>query len=428
MGRPWGLFPALFAVAWLLLAGIAQPAGAAPDEEALGRAQGYPVAPRITQAYEELYKVGSFSAMDSLAQHCSMPASGQPQPLPRAAAETAFQYRYQGRTLSLDEYMGRQRATTVLVLKDGEIVAERYNYARTSSMRMISHSMGKTVVALGVVKALEEGHIRSLEDRAEEYVPGLKGSLYGGTRLINLLRMASGAKYVEDYTPGDDRARVNAAMRRLGTVAGVRVITERALPEGEGFNYSGAQTAVLGLVLHAATGRHLCDYIGEKIWQPLGAAAAATWLTNPADGEEYAQGTIGATVHDYARLGWMLANDGAVGGRDGMAAGRTVLARERLLDMTDPARQPEAFRPGRMQNKGSTYYGYGYQVWLLPGTHRRFALLGIHGQIVMVDPDLKLVVVHTAVGKDAAGDASGTHLNAERDALLRGIVARYGRW
>jgi hypothetical protein len=37
-------------------------------------------------------------------------------------------------------------------------------------------------------------------------------------------------------------------------------------------------------------------------------------------------------------------------------------------------------------------------------------------------------MVHTAVGKDAAGDASGTHLGAERDALFRGIVAQYGHW
>lgn len=412
----------------LLLAGMAPLALAAPAEEALGRAQGYPPAPRIAQAYEERYKVGSFSAMDSLAPHCRMPAAARPLELPRAEGETDFRYRYQGRTLGLEDYMARQRATAVLVVKDGRIVAERYNYARQPDMRMISHSMGKTVVALGIVKALEEGLIRSLEDRAEAYVPALAGSLYGGTRLVNLLRMASGAKYVEDYTPGDDRARVNAAMRRFGTVAGVRVITERAEPEGAGFNYGGAQTAVLGLVLHAATGRGLCDYIGEKVWQAMGAAAAATWLTNPVDGEEYAQGTIGATVHDYARLGWLLANDGAVATGNSAAPVRQVISREHVLDMTDAGRQPEAFRPGRMQNKGSTYYGYGYQVWLLPGTQRRFALLGIHGQIIMVDPGLKLVVVHTAVGKDASGDASGDHLGAERDALLRGIVARYGAW
>jgi hypothetical protein len=52
----------------------------------------------------------------------------------------------------------------------------------------------------------------------------------------------------------------------------------------------------------------------------------------------------------------------------------------------------------------------------------------VYGQAIFVDPALKLVVVHTAVGKDASGDASGNHLGAERDALLRGVVAQYGEW
>jgi CubicO group peptidase (beta-lactamase class C family) len=43
------------------------------------------------------------------------------------------------------------------------------------------------------------------------------------------------------------------------------------------------------------------------------------------------------------------------------------------------------------------YFGYGYQTWLLPGEQRRFALLGIRGQIILVDPASKLVMVHTAV-------------------------------
>ena len=81
-----------------------------------------------------------------------------------------------------------------------------------------------------------------------------------------------------------------------------------------------------------------------------------------------------------------------------------------------------------MDAKGSTYFGYGLQTWLMPGTQRRFALQGIHGQAIVVDPALKLVIVHLAVGKDASGDASGNHLGAERDALARGIVSRYGNW
>lgn len=413
-----------YCIACLLvwLAGLGTAARAAPDEEELGKAAGYPAAPRLAQAYEERYRVGSFSAMDSLAPHCTLAPAAQALPLKKAAVEPPFSYRFRGQTLTLDDYMQRQRVTALLVLKDGELVAERYNYGRNASMRMLSNSMAKTVTALALMKAREEGLIESFDDSAERYVPALKDSLYGQTRLVNLLRMASGARYVEDYTPQDDRARFNAAVRRHGVAQAARMITEREAKQGQRFNYGGPQTQVLGLVLRAVIGpRSLCDYVAEKIWQPMGAQASATWLINPADQMEQVQGGFNATAQDYARLGLLMANDG-------MAAGQAVISREHLLDMTDAARQPEAFRPGRMVYRGNSYAGYGFQTWLLPGTQRRFALQGIHGQAIMVDPGLKLVMVHLAVGKDASGDASGHHLGAERDALFRGLVARYGTW
>lgn len=410
--RCWGL-------AALLLAATA--ALASPDEEALGKSAGYPAARNAAQAFQAPYMVGSFSGMDSFLPHCTMAPSSDPLPLAKAAEETAFSYRFRGQAYTLDDYLQRQRATAVLVLKDGEIVAERYSYGRTAEMRMLSNSMAKTVVALALGQAREEGLVRSFDDTAARYVPALAGTLYGETRIVNLLRMASGARYTEDYSAHDDRARFNRVVRTQGTAQAARVVTERAAPEGERFNYASSQTQMLGLVLRAATGRTLCEYIDEKLWKPMGAESAATWLLNPLDRVEQAGGGLNATVRDYARLGWLLANDG-------MLRGRQVVPRDFLLAMTDAAAQPEAFRPGRMDNKGSTYAGYGFQVWLMPGTHRRFALQGIHGQAIFVDPDLKLVVVHTAVGQDASGDASGNHLAAERDALVRGIVARYGNW
>ena len=410
--------PALLA---LLAALLHLPGLAAPDEDLLGRAAGYPLAPRLGRAFEEAYRVGSFSAMDRLSPHCVVEPATTPLPLPRAAEETAFRYRFDGRTLTLDDYMQRQRATAVLVLKDGEIIAERSNYERKSDQRMLSNSMAKTILALAIGKALEDGRIRSLDDMAARYEPRLEGTLYGSTRLINLMRMASGARFTEDYSGKDDLARFNQAARQSGAAAAARTVTERAAPEGERFNYASVETQVLGLVLRGATGQTLCQYVSEKLWQPMGAQSQATWLTNPVDGVEMAAGNFNATVHDYARLGWLMANDG-------QRNGQSVIARDYLLQMTDAERQPEAFRPGRMNNKGSSYLGYGLQTWLLPGSQRRFVLLGIYGQAIMVDPQLKLVVVHMAVAKDASGDASGTHMGAERDALWRGIVARYGRW
>ena len=175
-------------------------------------------------------------------------------------------------------------------------------------------------------------------------------------------------------------------MRKAGTLQAARSVSERSDPEGERFNYAGAQTNVLALVLRAATGRSLCDYIDEKIWQPIGAQAKATWMLNPGDGIEVAQGGFNATVYDYARLGMMMAADGEV-------RGNAVMQREHLLDMTDANRQPAAFRPGTMSYHGSKYSGYGLQTWILPGSRRRFALLGVYGQAIFVDPALRLVVV-----------------------------------
>lgn len=405
------LTPALL----LTVAGVLH---AAPDEQLLGKAWGYPVAPRLALAFQEGYRVGSFSAMDSLGPHCVMEPSPTPLPLPRAASETDFSYRFEGKTYTLDDYMQRQRATVVLVLKDGEIVAERANYARTPAHRHLSNSMAKTVVALAVGKALEEKRIRSLEDTAADYEPRLAGTLYGRTKLLHLLRMASGARFVEDYSGSDDLARFSRVAQRSGTAQAAQEISQQAQEPGSTFNYASAETQMLGLVLRAATGQSLCDYVGSRIWQPMGAEARATWLTNPADGVEMASGYFNATARDYARLGWLMA-------RDGKAGERQVLPRDWLLQMTDATLQPEQFRPGRMQHKGSSYQGYGFQTWLLPGSARRFQLLGVYGQAIMVDPGLQLVVVHLAVARQASGDVA---LAREKDALLRGIVARYGRW
>ena len=148
--------------AWpaLLAALLHLPGLAAPDEDLLGKAAGYPVAPRLAQAFDEAYRVGSFSAMDQLAPHCVVEPAAVPLPLRKAADETVFRYRFDGRTLTLDDYMRRQRASAVLVLKDGEIVAERANYERRPEQRMLSNSMAKTIVALAIGKALEEGRIR----------------------------------------------------------------------------------------------------------------------------------------------------------------------------------------------------------------------------------------------------------------------------
>lgn len=395
-------------------------ATASPDEDRLGKAQGYPLAPSAARIHEAQYIVGAFSGMDRISPSCDLAPADKPVQLKIADKEADVRYRFRNHDYTLADYMEHQRATAVLIVQDGVILAEHYGYDRTQDMRMLSNSMAKTLVALAIGKALEDGSLRSLDDRVDQYVPELAGTLYGGTRIVDLLRMASGAKYVEDYTPTDDRARFLKKTAKQGVLAAAAQVNERADAPGTRFNYAGAQTEVLALVLQAATHRSLCDFVDDKLWKPMGAEAKATYLLRQSDRSAFAQGGFNATARDYARLGSMLANDGVV-------QGRQVVPRDFLLDMTDAARQPDAFRPGQMTYHGSRYYGYGFQVWLLPGQARRFVLLGVHGQAIYVDPQSRLTMVHLAVGQDASGDASGAHLGAEREALWRGVVEKFGR-
>ncbi|MBR0830670.1 hypothetical protein JQ596_34705 [Bradyrhizobium manausense] len=66
---------------------------------------------------------------------------------------------------------------------------------------------------------------------------------------------------------------------------------------------------------------------------------------------------------------------------------------------------------------------FGYQVWLFPGEQRRFALLGIRGQMIAVDPASKLIMVHTAVRQKPSDPASFS----EPLALWFAVLAQLGK-
>jgi CubicO group peptidase (beta-lactamase class C family) len=131
----------------------------------------------------------------------------------------------------------------------------------------------------------------------------------------------------------------------------------------------------------------LADYLHSRIWDAIGAEADAAWAIDTT-GQEIAFCCFNATLRDYARLGRLLAHDGAW-------EGRQLIPRQWVLDATTVKPADGHLAPGT----ATPYFGYGYQVWLLPGEQRRFALLGIRGQIILVDPATKLVMVHTAVRK-----------------------------
>ncbi len=351
-----------------------------PNADEFGRKEGYPSCKGMAYADETRCLVGALSRYDTLFPARTITAPKQPIPLARAASEPVIWYGFAGLKLTLDDYLNRQPVTGLLIAKDNTILVERYQYGRTDTDRLTSYSMAKSVVALLIGIALKEGAIGSVDDLAETYVPGLKDTEYGRTPIKALLLMASGVAFSEDYA---SRSSDISKLARLtledpaGSLAAVKQFNTRRSPPGARFSYASAETVVLGLVLAAATKRTVSDYAAEKLWQPLGAEADATWIID-ATGQEVTFAYVNAVLRDWARLGLMLANRGNW-------QGKTVVPEDWLTASAADALPTD-----------SPLAKYGYQIWYSADA-KRFALRGLRGQFVFVDPDLKLVLVQTAL-------------------------------
>jgi CubicO group peptidase (beta-lactamase class C family) len=368
--------------------------------------------PRATPAtwWSPAYSVDGFSRLDEIFNTRTVRRAETPSPWRRAAAEPAVQYyappmRGGGR-YDIDGYLSRNPTTGLLVAVGDTIQIERYQYARTEAHRFISFSMVKTICALLVGLAVSDGAIASIEDTAETYVPALKGSEYGRTPIRHLLTMSSGVRFREDYDGIDDAARLSRAILfGSGGAGAVRQFNTRDVEPGRRWYYASAESQVLGLVLTGALKRPLAEYLSERIWQPIGAEADASWLIDRT-GQENTSSNFNAVLRDYARLGRLLANGGKVGDRQ-------VIPAAWLRDMT---------RMHFNSTQTGRWYGYGFQTWIFPENDGSFAFLGVRGQTIFVDPARKLVMVHTAVRPDAR-DAGG----AETTALWRALRQHFPR-
>lgn len=377
-------------------------------------APSYPIGRRTAQQ-PQVNLVGTYSHYDQVYPYHRVAKPKALSELRRAAEELTLGYTYHGATYSLNEYLERNPATGLLIAQGDEILFEHYQYARTDAQRMVSQSMAKTVTSMLLGIAIAEGAIRSIDDTAAEYVAALTGTEYGKTSLRALLHMSSGVAFREIY---DDRSADNAKLSRAlfgadsrGPAKALALFDSRAAPAGTRFNYAGADTEVLGLVIANAVHMPLSHYLESRIWKPMGAEADASWVIDATD-HEAAFCCFNATLRDWARFALLLAHDGNWNGRQ-------IIPRQWLLDATTVARSDAYLAP----RHATRFFGYGYQLWIFPGPRRQFALLGLHGQSIFVDPAAQLVLVHTAVRLKPNNDPTALELRA----LWQALVAQQNR-
>jgi beta-lactamase family protein len=232
----------LLSLAFLFLAGSAL---AAPDEETLGKWQGYPVCTAFDGAQlAQRCLVGLLSNWDQLATTHKVARGETVAPLKRAPIEPGIAYKHRDTAVpGVDDFLSRHRNTGLLILSGDTILYERYQYDRKPEHRFHSFSMAKTVVAMLVGVAVQEGKIGSIDDLAEKYVPALHGTPYGMTSLRHLLTMSSGMRFVEEYSGADDVARLSLKTYGKKGAGGADTVSEfrlREAPAGTRFKYVSA--------------------------------------------------------------------------------------------------------------------------------------------------------------------------------------------
>jgi CubicO group peptidase (beta-lactamase class C family) len=284
------------------------------------------------------------------------------------------------------------------VVKDGRILLERYTLGNDEDSRWISFSIAKSVVSMLIGAALQDGYIGSVAEPITRYLPALAGAAYDGVAIRDVLQMASGVAWNEDYA--DPQSDVGRTPR--GNLALLRYMSEhtRAAAPGETFNYNTGETHLAGALLRAAIGNNLATYLEHKIWQPFGMESDATWMLHEPSGGETGGCCISATLRDYARIGIFAMNGGIL--RDGTR----VLPEGWMAESTAPS-------------KGSA--GYGYLWWLRDGG--AYAGLGIFGQLLWIDPQSKIVIVTHSAWPTAVGRELSQHRWAFVEALAEAARA-----
>jgi len=309
--------------------------------------------------------------------------SGAIYPLKKPTGSFTTNYKYRNHTYTLGQYMKRNDVTGFLILKNNQIIYERYFHGANKDSRFLSNSVSKSMTSTLIGIAVEEDKISSVDDQITKYLPELNDSGFNRVTLKDALVMATGVKLSYDpYDPSTHR--FNGAV-----LTGIPSFTDllketKANPKikpGTIFDYENENTEALGLVLEKAVGIPYNEYLQEKIWSKIGAQSDAFIYRAKAQRDQCAFGTLSATVRDYGRFGLMVMNGGTLNGKQ-------IVGSDWIKAATTPAK----FEKPVDENEG-----YGYQWWIpTNNSDHVFKALGIFGQIIYINPTKHIVIVETS--------------------------------
>ena len=257
---------------------------------------------------------------------------------------------------------------SIVVLKDGKLIAKADWTPFSSRYLHVSHSLCKSVTAMAVGIAVKEKYLSEDEKITEIFKDELPDSVHesmNDVTLKHLLTMSSGVKFNE-----------------AGALSGDKWIekflsSETLFEPGSDFRYNSLNSYMLAAAVCRRTGISLAEYLGRRLFTPMG-ITDFYWEKSP-DGIEKGGWGLYMSIYDYAKLGQLYLNGGVWNGISLVPAEWVKKSVSPLISKPD----------------SPCYEGYGYQIWLSKNRDG-FVFSGMFGQNVFVFPKRNMVIAMTA--------------------------------
>lgn len=287
---------------------------------------------------------------------------------------------------------------SLLVLKDGKLIFERYTDDLSRDHNYELYSITKTITSLLAGMLIQEGRL-SLDDNIydvlSKFRPDLKEQLQDkrDITLRHLLSMSSGLHY--DFNPENDPIYYGSP-DRLKLVAGT---TPKVAPGSE-FEYTDVNPVFVAAMVSAAAGMPIADYAADKLFKPLG---MHNYEWDRADDQGLASAGWGLRLRpiDLAKVGQLIMDNG-------QWQGRQLVPESWIKQMSTPVAARD----------------FGYYLWLqhIVDTEKDMDMMGFKGQFATILPDSRTVVVMTSMLPIEGGLRHSKNVRVFRDIVNDYVV------
>ena len=273
--------------------------------------------------------------------------------------------------------------TAFLVIKNDSILFEKYWGDHNEKTVSNSFSAAKTIISLLIGIALDEGHIKSLDEPVGNYIPEFNNMGRNVITIRHLLLMASGLDWEESGSNPISEAAEGYFTDDLYGLVTRQLVVEKP---GVRFNYQSGNSQILGILLSKATKMPLSKYMEEKLWKPIGASSQAYWSMDDEGGIEKSFCCFYATAKDYALLGRLVLNKGKWNEKQ-------LISKNYMEELVKT--------PELKTDEGTPNQRYGLHTWVYYNQGNPVHYFrGFRGQYVLTIPKDNLIIVRLGMKRE----------------------------